>query len=176
MPMPHTSADAAALVDAVIDDLPQTDTENSPSVQPEPRVLVPQPHGGAILSPIRTREQAQAMVAKNWDRYRRAAEHGMVSGVLDESDEKKLRVTKRAAVTAYSKIVKTQARAANTIDRFGRTNTPAARFVREAIAADVGAPAQRNSATDSGITVTLSISADVAASLAERLAKLLGGA
>ena len=157
--------------DVIMESDEENKLEDSPSSTVPSRVMVPQPHGGAILSPIRTREQALVLSEARWGKYRRAAEQGMVQGVFGE----RVPLNKAGAVMAYSKIVATQASAASTIDYRGQTNTQAARFVREAIAADIGAPTQRNSATDSGITVTLSISADVAASLAERLAKLLGG-
>ena len=170
--MPQDTAQVDVNVDAqIMESEEENKLEDSPSSPVPSRVMVPQPHGGAILSPVRTREQALVLSEARWGKYRRAAEQGMVQGVFGE----RVPLNKAGAVMAYSKIVATQASAASTIDYRGQTNTQAARFVREAIAADVGAPAQRSSAPDGGVTVTLSISADVAASLAERLAKLLGG-
>ena len=148
----------------------QKQDENRAST-PE-RTRVPGRNGGTILSPVRTSAQAREMVEKRWERWRRAAERGMTIGALTKDDEK-LTLTKRAAITAYTEIVRYQAEKAMQCDDKGRPNTPAARFVREAIGADVGSPTQNRADNGTGITVTLSVAPEVAAALAERLVMLL---
>jgi hypothetical protein len=105
---------------------------------------------------------------KRHGEYRRAAERGMVDGVLGED----VSLSKATKLLSYVKIVAKQAEAALTLNDNGTANTAAARFVREAIGADVGAPAKQG-ASDAPVSHVLIIVSDAVA--ARMLDKYGGG-
>lgn len=127
-------------------------------------------HGFGKLTPYNS-ERAREASNRRWSIYRKAAEKGMIEGVIGESAPNSL----KNRVSAFVQIVAKQAEAALTLNDNGTANTAAARFVREAIGADIGAPSSKNG--DNGLvqSVTINISGDVALSIGADLVELLQG-
>lgn len=128
---------------------------------------------GGKLTPF-TSERAREAVAKRWRKFWRAGARGMLAEVSAINPD----VTNK--YQAYGHIVGVQAgiaAAAPGTASEAIASTKAAEFVRKAIGADVGAPERRGAADApaGGATLTLTLSGDVAAKLAQMLLERRSG-
>lgn len=131
------------------------------------RPRIPQKHGGSLLAPVRNREEARALAEKRWGRYRKYAEAGMVLGVLGPDTP----ITEAARAESYMTMVAVQAKKAN--DAGDPSSTQAARFVRQSIGADVGAPTKQNEGA-AGVHMAMTLNSDAVRVLAEILSGVFG--
>ena len=136
------------------------------------RIASPTGSGGYV-TPIRTSERGRELAAIRWSRYRAAAADAVarsVAAVADADDGARISADKRGDVVAYGLIAGKLAERA-----YMDADPQAARFVRSAIGADVGAPAARDAGSGAPhAAVSISLSADAARALAGVLA-MLGG-
>lgn len=106
-------------------------------------------HGHGKLTPYNS-ERAILANQKRWADYRIGAERAMVSAALGEN----VPLERATRIAAYVKMIQNAADVALSDDPRSIT---AARFVREAIGADIGAPSSKDSDTPAGgATITLS--------------------
>ena len=125
---------------------------------------------GGTLTPL-TAERGRELAARRWDKLRKAAHAGVVLGVLGPDTP----ITEVARLESYVTLTAVQAKIAN--DIANPYATQAYRNIRAAIGADVGAPERRGAADApaGGATLTLTLSGDVAAKLAQMLLERRSG-